>query len=497
MEEAKPVAPPEKGMADTPTPLADALVQAVGVTGAESWLDPSAGSGQLVKAALRADVPPSAILAVDLQAELGGLDRLGLESLPATDFLRWAQGTSRRFDRVIANPPFVRLRELDEVLARPALETRLNGNSITGTANYWVAFLTAGMQLLKPGGSLAYVLPAAYEYANYARALREVCESSFYELDVHRVSVPMFDQVVDGSVLLVGRGFGERPHRPARVIRHQTLTELIQAVAAPALSVHSGGLRSDVSCLPEGQIRFGEIAQVRVGAVTGDVGYFLLNEERRLALGLPLSAVRPVLSKAQHIGVSEIDNGAWAQLLSQGERVWLFYPPATDLAQPAVQTYLDLPEEEGGARRGAFKIRQRDPWYHVLIPESFDGFVTGMSESRPWVALNRKPRLTITNTLYGVRFPTVTNPEEQAAWCLSMLSSTTVESRARLVRQYPQGLLKLEPRDIASLAVRHPPPTAGARDLYRQAVDLMVAGRTDAAQAMADSWLNGHSASAR
>ena len=58
-----------------------------------------------------------------------------------------------------------------------------------------MAFLIAGMRLLKPGGSLAYVLPAAYEYANYARALREVCEASFYELDVHRVSVPMFDKV--------------------------------------------------------------------------------------------------------------------------------------------------------------------------------------------------------------------------------------------------------------------------------------------------------------
>lgn len=481
-------------MADTPTLLADALVQAVGVAGAESWLDPSAGSGQLVKAALRADVAPSAILAVDLQTELGGLDRLGLESLPGTDFLSWAQGTDRRFDRVIANPPFVRLRELDEVLARPALETRLNGNSISRTANYWVAFLIAGMQLLKPEGSLAYVLPAAYEYANYARALRDVCEASFHELDVHRVSVPMFDTVADGAVLLVGHGFGGRPHRPARVIRHQTLAALIEAVAAPAMSTHVSGLRSDVSCLPEGQIKFGEVAQVRVGAVTGDVRYFLLNEARRVALGLPLSAVRPVLSKAQHIGVSEIDDDAWTELQSQGERVWLFYPPDTDLTQPAVQAYLDLPEGEGGAKRGAFKIRERDPWYHVLIPESFDGFVTGMSHRRPWVALNRKPRLTITNTLYGVRFPTVTHPDEQAAWCLSMLSSTTAESRARLVRQYPQGLLKLEPRDIESLAVRHPPPTAGARDLYRQAVELIAAGRSDAAQAMADNWLDGDSA---
>ena len=87
-------------MADTPSLLADALVQAVGITGAESWLDPSAGSGQAVKAALRADVSPSAILAVDLQAELGASTDSAWRSLPATDFLRWAQEPAGGFDRV-------------------------------------------------------------------------------------------------------------------------------------------------------------------------------------------------------------------------------------------------------------------------------------------------------------------------------------------------------------------------------------------------------------
>ena len=477
-------------MADTPALLADALVRTVGTAGAESWLDPSVGSGQLVKAALRAGVPAKTILAVDLQAKLPKLDRLGLESLPGTDFLRWAQGTDRRFDRVIANPPFVRLQELEETLARPALETRFNGISISATANYWVAFLVAGMRLLKLGGSLAYILPAAYGYANYASTLRAVCAASFHELDVHRVSVPMFDTVSDGSVLLVGRGFGQRPRRQARMIKHQTLAVLIKAVGAPDVPTNTSGMRSEESCLPEGQVKFGEIAQIRVGAVTGDADYFLLNEARRVALGLPLAAVRPVLSKAQHIIGPEIDDDAWTGLLSAGKRVWLFHPSAADLSHPEVRTYLDLPEDKGGCKRGALKVRDRDPWYRVPTPESFDGFVTGMSQRRPWVALNCKPDLTISNTLYGVRFPATTNSDDRAAWCLSMLSSTTVESRARLIRQYPQGLLKLEPSDMARLAVRRPTTTVGARDLYRQAIRLIMAGHADAAQAMADEWLN-------
>ena len=480
--------PPLKGMADTPDLLADALIRAAGTTGADSWLDPSAGSGQLIQAALRAGVSTESILAIDLQTRLPTLDRLGVESLLGTDFLRWARRTDRRFDRVIANPPFVRLRELEEKLFLPALETRLNGIGIPATANYWAAFLVAGMRLLKPGGSLAYILPAAWEYANYAIGLRNLCVTSFQELDVHRVSVPMFEKVSDGSVLLVGRGFGW-PRRRVRVIKHQTLRALDKVVGARDTLIAAGELRLQESCLQKGQVRFGQIAKIRIGAVTGDARYFLLNEARRLKLGLPLSAVRPILSKARHIVGSEIDRDAWARLLTTGQRVWLFDPADSDLSDPSVRAYLHLTEEDGGCRRTAMKIRDRNPWYRVPIPSSFDGFVSGMSQTSPWVAFNRMPGLTASNTLYGVCFPTIESIDERAAWCLSMLSSTTAESRDRRIRQYPQGLLKLEPSDMASLAVRRPKTTVGALSLYRRATQLIMIGRPEDAQTLADGWL--------
>jgi hypothetical protein len=476
-------------MAETPGVLADALVQAVGPVSGNSWLDPSAGSGQLIAAALRAGVPAESILAVDLQACVPNLGRFGVETLLGTDFLRWAQQTDRRFDRVIANPPYVRLRELDMVLSRPALGTRLDGFSIPATANYWVAFLVAGMRLLKPGGSLAFILPAAWEYANYAASLRSICESSFEELDVHRVSVPMFETVSDGCVLLIGRGFGREPRRSATVIRHPTLSALSQFICAPDFEVAATQMRSIESRLLEDQVQFGDIAQIRVGAVTGDARYFLLNENQRLAFGLPRSAVKPVVSKARHLISSQIDVDAWTELCSSGQRVWLFSPSEADLSHESVRAYLDLSEDEGGCHRDAMKIRDRNPWYRVPIPQSFDGFMTGMSLARPWVALNQKPGLTASNTLYGVRFPDITSLDEQAAWCLSMLSSVTSASRAQLVRQYPQGLLKLEPGDVARLAVRRPRSVDGALNLYHEAVELIRAGKPQQAQTLADEWL--------
>ena len=483
--------PPANGMADTPDLLADVAIRVVGTAGASSWLDPSAGSGQLVGAALRAGVSADSILAIDLQTYLPALERLGIESLVGTDFLRWAQHTERRFDRLVANPPFVPLHELQEPLFRAAIDTRLDGIGMSARANYWVAFLLAGMRLLKPGGALAFILPAAWEYADYASPIRELCAKSFAEMDVHRVSVPMFTKVSDGAVLLVGRGYGKQRHRDVRVIRHSTLSSLNDAVhSSVSPSTNLGEIRQQEICLQDDQIRLGQIAEIRIGAVTGDARYFLFSEEQRIRLGIPTSAVRPILSKAGHITSAEVNHDAWVRLLDAGKRVWLFYPSDTDLLSPSVRTYVDLPLEDGGCHRGATKITNRRPWYRVTLPRPFDGFATGMSQATPWVALNLMPNLTISNTLYGIRFPTIRNVDEQAAWCLSMLSTTSAQSRAKLVRKYPQGLLKLEPRDLAALPIRRPKSTEHARALYRKAVDLIASGRGEAAQAMVDAWLD-------
>ena len=483
-------APPAKGMADTPALLADAVVKALGQQAAGLWLDPCAGSGQLIQAVIRAGARPDTILAVDLQTEVPSLDHLGVESLTGTDFVRWSQETLRRFDRVVANPPFVRLSELQQTLLQPAADTHIDGARISGTSNYWVAFLVSGMRLLRPGGSLAYILPAAWEYADYADPVRSLCASSFRQLDVHRVSRPMFDQVDDGSILLVGLGYKEQQCPNVRMFRHHTLSDLSEAISSGETSSRpvSSFDGPDASLQGDG-VPLGEIARIRIGAVSGDANYFLISEARRLELGLPLTAVRPVLSRSEHIVSSEIDTKTWRKLLADGKRVWLFYPSDNDLQNPHVQKYLELEPASGGCQRTAGKISNRNPWYHVPIPPTFDGFVSGMTQTAPWVALNRMSGLTITNTLYGINFINYSNIDEQAAWCLSMLSSVTSRSREQLAREYPQGLLKLEPGDFAKVMVRPPRATEDARTLYGEAVNLIKSGCHDQAQSMVDDWL--------
>lgn len=484
--------PPERGIAETPPALADIVAQAIKDGIGSSWLDPCAGNGQLVSAAIQSGIPNSAILAIDLQTELPNLRALNVECKLGIDFLEWSVATRRRFDGIFANPPYVRLREVHPILARNAQNVALPGVDLGMYSNYWVAFLIAGMNVLKPGGSLAYILPAAWQYASYAETLRNYCKKSFRELEMHRVEVPMFDEVDDGSILLIGRGYGEKPLSKARLMTHDSLASLARYFAAPR-TLYNGLDIWDTyhEEIGEGEVRVGDIAEIRIGAVTGHARYFLLRESERQDLRIPLSSVVPILSKASHLRFADIDSRNWDDLKNCNERVWLFNPIEKDMNHPSVRSYLELSEEQGGCRREATKIRNRIPWYRVAIPDPFHGFVSGMSRQRTWITLNRHPGLTASNTLYGVRFLDIGDVDQQAAWSLAMLSTRSWNCRLDLARRYPQGLMKLEPSDFARIIVPRPLRRRGALDLYRKAIDLMHSGRVKAVREFVDSWVKG------
>ncbi len=113
------------------------------------------------------------------------------------DFLGWSQRTTMRFDRVVANPPYLAIRELTGVLLENALKTVVptDGNCVPHRANCWYAFLCASISLLKENGSLAFVLPAAWDYADYAESLRTGIPRLFASVKCYRSVHPLFSGV--------------------------------------------------------------------------------------------------------------------------------------------------------------------------------------------------------------------------------------------------------------------------------------------------------------
>ncbi len=472
--------------------LAQAMVTALGNQRGDRWLEPCVGRGAFLNELAKLGVDAAQVTAIDL-AEPPEPGDPTVAALHGVDFISWSQATNQRFDKIIANPPYVALSKLDMSLLKPVLAlTAPAGTPLGRRANYWCAFVCAALNVLSPGAAICFVLPAAWDYADYALPLRESLPSLFSTFHIHRSRKPLFEGIQDGSVVIIGRGFGV-PNTEALRHEHGTGDQLISALLAdgPGSQVDVGTTHPSVPAhdsQPAGARPLGEVLTVRLGGVTGDAGYFLMSEGKRSERDLPPESVRSVISRANHLVAGELTPSAWEMLRDSGERVWLFDPPDHMLDHKAVAAYLALGQSEGGCHRDRYKIRTRSPWYRTSLPSVVDGFVSGMSKHGPWISLRGMPDLTATNTLYVIQFRHQLDQAAKAAWALSLLTSSVRQQLCRLGRAYPDGLVKHEPGDLSAVMVPVPSAFEGARSTYLAATRFLLEGEAEKSQDLADDW---------
>jgi len=471
----------------TPADLAEAIVRALGDEPQVSWLEPSHGTGVFVEAISRLGVKKERIVAVDLDPATSAADTLAT-TFRGVDFLRWAGETERRFDRIVGNPPFISIKRLPPSLQKSASSVLdISGTPIGRGANVWYAFVLASLGLLRRGGSLAFILPSAAEFADYAAAIRRALHGTFGSLELYRCSRPLFEDVQEGPLVAVARDYGAHPCMVSR--KHfETREGLIQGLA-------QSGSRNGHKC-PSGTVRWtgskvtlDAVAEVRLGGVTGDASYFLMTEEKRQDLDLPTAALTSVVSKAKHLRSAFMDRVNWNELKSSSERIWLFNPREQLAKHPQVRNYLNLDASEGGCNREAYKVSIREPWYRTLMPKAPDAFLSGMSQYGPWLCINEMNGLNATNTLYVVTFRNG-NRETWYIWALALLSTVAQRQIRRLGRQYADGLVKYEPGPLSKIKLPELRlDDVDYRSLYIRAVDALLAGDRAMAKDIADSVL--------
>lgn len=494
MKNVPAVTAPKECKVFTPAPLAHAMAGVLDDRPGDQWLEPCVGRGVFLDALAGRGVEAQRITAVEL-------DRHDLSSKcgeyhPGVEFLEWSLATDKRFDRVIGNPPFLQLHRAHEKVVEAALRIpKPGGGTVPLRANCWYAFLCASLRLLAPGGGVCLVLPAGWDYADYAAGLRQRLASMFARVEIVRSAKSLFEGILDGCVVLVADGYGE-PNEAERRFEFPSLASVVEHLRSPRRAVVGAPPPAAPRCGKADSsdtkwVRFGDLARVRIGAVTGDAQFFLLNEARRLELGLGLSDVRPVLTRARHLGGAFVTPEIWSTLRDRGERVWLFRPRRRRGPRPrAVVEYLEV-GLAGGSHLGQ-KTRERESWYLTNINPYADGFMSGMTSAGPWLCLNRSPEITATNTLYTVHFHQPLQVHEKAAWALSLLCSPVAAQHAKIGRCYSKGLLKFEPRDVMSLML---PVARGSEQqalaTYEQAISALLRGETCAARTHADSFVFG------
>ncbi len=438
----------------TPRDVSRALVAWAVRSPSDHMLDPSCGDGQFLSAHRKSvgieQNPHSARAAV--AAAPWALVHEG-------DFFKWAAETRERFECAAGNPPFIRYQSFKGEVRRRALALCARaGAEFTGLASSWAPFLVAAAALLKPGGRMAFVVPAEIGHAPYAAPLLEYLLGSFATVHIIAVREKLFPDLSEDCWLLYADGHGgvashidltvcgmfkpskERPKPTTRVDLTEWRTIWSRRLRPYLLPIELRTLYGLAVSHPDSR-RFGDIASVGIGYVSGDNDFFHLRPSEATRWKIPGAFLHASLRNGRSMPSQQITYATVEKWTRADDPVLLLRLKRGQELPVSVRRYLD--STAGLAAREGYKCRNRTPWYavpDVQVPDYMLSYMAGRTAN----LVRNSAGVTCTNSVHavGLRDPAA------AAKLLPRWSSPFVRLSCELEgHALGGGMLKLEPRE--------------------------------------------------
>ena len=439
----------------TPPGVAKSLVEWAVRAPTDALLDPSCGNGEFLSLY-------DSSTGIELSPEVcrEARSRAPAADVINADFFEWAARTRNRFDAVVGNPPFIRYQSFKSERRALALAlAKLNGASFSGLTSSWAPFLVVAAGLLKPGGRLAFVVPAELGHATYSVPLVEFLVANFSFVQVIAIKEKIFPKLSEDAWLLYADGYGERSGQIAFSIcssfqASQTPPRATKIVSVADWRRRGGRLRkfllqNHISALyeelssREEVLTLGSVARTGIGYVTGGNSFFHLRPSEARQLRFPEQYLRVAVRNGEQLRDGRVDHDTVNKWLKEDREVLLIDLSNARSIPPGIQRYLD--SAEGRQARTAFKCRTRNPWYIVPNVEAPDAFLTYMNGADP-VLIPNEAGCVCTNSLLAIR---LTNGI--AARAIAKAWKHPLARLSQEVEGHPLGggMLKLEPGEAA------------------------------------------------
>ncbi len=446
----------------TPDAVVRSLVRWAVRRDADCLLDPSCGDGRFL-----AEHANSVGVEQDPEAVAAARSRAPAAQVHHADFFEWATHATQRFECAAGNPPFIRYQRFAGDTRKAALHfCESQGAHFSELTSSWAPFIVAVAALLKPGGRMAFVVPAEIGHAPYARPVMEYLARTFATVQVVAVREKLFPELSEDCWLLYADGYGQHTdhYLLSRLERMRYLSE--PPIGAELVSqaewkswhcrLRPFLLSREVLSLyleqagRHGAKRLGEIAKVGIGYVTGANDFFHLAPSKAQLLRIPDHLLRPAVRNGGMLTGRSITTRVVQQWRERDEPMLLLDLANCRELPEGVKDYLDSPEAR--AAKEAYKCRTRTPWYAVPDVAVPDGFLAYMSGGTPALVAN-PAGCVASNGVHMLRLKGgLSMGRLQKAW-RSPLTTLSCE-----VEGHPLGggILKLEPGEASRVLVTQP-----------------------------------------
>lgn len=469
----------------TPLDLAQFLTRWIAPTQGTKVLEPSCGDGAFFPSLKGTD---ASVIAFELsEEEAAKADARELPNCKVNnrDFLDWAlEAKPHQFDAVVGNPPFIRYQYLPaDFQANAERVFERLGCKFTKHTNAWVPFILSSMELLRPGGRLAMVVPSEIVHVMHAQSLRTYLGEQCRRIVIVDPQEIWFEGTLQGVVLLMAEkkespdvhGEGLGIHRVSgRDFLQRDPEEVFNAPKAiNGKTVEGKWTRallssSTLSLLEKVEsdgrfCRFADAATVDVGIVTGANKFFLVTDEVVRQNGLSKWA-HPMFGRSDHCPGVIYDDAQHERNAATGKPTNFLWMPDTSVEKSAKgRAYIKSGESENLHER--YKCRIRSPWYAVPSVYSTEVGMLKRSHDTPRLILNRAGAYT-TDTAYRIR--ALRGKAETLVY--GFLNGLTALSAELEGRHYGGGVLELVPSEIEKLLL----PDTNALQPNVEQLDRMV-----------------------
>lgn len=447
----------------TPEPIAEFILR-WGINGKKNLelLEPSCGDGVFLEQIKKYKLPYKTITAIELDdIEAAKADKIELEhkTIFNTDFHSFCNTTTKKFDLIVGNPPYIRYqffnREQQVAAGDIFIKAGLTYSKLT---NAWVSFVVGSSLLLKEEGKIGFVLPAEILQVSYAKQLRKFIAAFYNKINIISFEKLVFPNIQQEVVLLLCEKNKTGKHN----IEHLELKDADDLKTLDITRLKSPKKRIDFKAnkwtfyfLEQEEIDFLETiaekrkiptikkyAKVEVGITTGSNAFFTVPLSTVEEYGLQNYA-KPMVGRSVQVNSVIFKEKDWEQNRISQARAHLLVFPAKKKEQQinGAVSYIDY-GEKNEIQKG-YKTSIREHWFVVPSIKLSDALFIRRNNLYPRLIINEAKAYT-TDTMHRVFvYPTT----DINAFTASYYNSLSLAFTEVCGRSHGGGVLELMPNE--------------------------------------------------